>query len=239
MKHQFDTFIDDLKATHGKNLASVILYGSAAAGDFVSRQSDYNLLIALHRITPKDLRNAQACMREWSRMGHSVPVYFTVSELQNAADVFPIEFHNMEHARKILYGTDVLANLNISDEYLRHQTEYELRSKLIRLRRQYIPASASVEGLIDLMTKSLSSFAALFRAVLLIHGLEPPVTKHEVVALTVDRLKIDGRPFVKIFNIRENNFAKSLDDVEANQIFADYMQQIENVIEAVDKLEKS
>ncbi len=239
MKHQFDAFIDDLKATHGKNLASVILYGSAAAGDFVPRQSDYNLLIALHRITPKDLRNAQACLREWSKFGNSTPVYFTVSELQNAADVFPIEFHNMERARKVLYGDDVLANIDISDKYLRHQTEYELRSKLMKLRRSYILASTSVGSLINLMAESLSSFAALFRAVLLIHGFEPPVTKHEIVALTAENLKIDGRPFVEIFNIRENNFAKTLDETSANQLFADYLEQIENVIEAVDKLEKS
>ena len=239
MKQQFDAFIDDLKATHGKNLASVILYGSAAAGDFVPRQSDYNLLIALHRITPKDLRNANACIREWSKFGNSTPVYFTVSELQNAADVFPIEFHNMERARKVLYGDDVLANLDISDKYLRHQTEYELRSKLMKLRRSYISASTSVGGLINLMAESLSSFAALFRAVLLIHGFEPPVTKHEIVALTAENLKIDGRPFVEIFNIRENNFAKTLDEISANQLFADYLEQIENVIEAVDKLEKS
>lgn len=236
---KFEAFIDDLKATHGKNLASVILYGSAAAGDFVPRQSDYNLLIALHRITPKDLRNAHACLREWSKFGNRIPVYFTVAELQNAADVFPIEFHNMERARKVLYGMDVLANLNISDEYLRHQTEYELRSKLMKLRRSYISASASVEGLINLMAESLSSFAALFRAVLLIQGFEPPVTKHEIVALTAEHLKIDGRPFVEIFNIRENNFAKTLDEISANQLFADYLEQIENVIEAVDKLEKS
>jgi predicted nucleotidyltransferase len=39
MKHQFDAFIDDLKSTHGGNLVSVILYGSAATGDFVRRQS--------------------------------------------------------------------------------------------------------------------------------------------------------------------------------------------------------
>ncbi len=239
MKQQLEEFIDDLRATHGKNLVSVILYGSAAAGDFVASQSDYNLLIALQRITPKDLRNAQACMREWNKFGNRIPVYFTVSELQNAADVFPIEFHNMERARKVLYGADVLADLDISDEYLRHQTEYELRSKLIKLRRSYISASASVEGLINLMAESLSSFAALFRAVLLIHGLEPPVTKHEIVALTAEKLQVEGSPFVKIFNIRENNFAKTLDEISANQLFADYLEQIEDVIEAVDKLEKS
>jgi hypothetical protein len=33
MKHEFTAFIDDLKHTHRRNLVSVILYGSAAAGD--------------------------------------------------------------------------------------------------------------------------------------------------------------------------------------------------------------
>jgi len=166
-----------------------------------------------------------------------VPVYFTVDELQTAADVFPIEFHNMERARKVLYGADVLADLKISDEFLRHQTEYELRSKLIRLRRSYIPASESVENLLDLMADSLSSFAALFRAVLLMRGVEPPVTKHQIVALTVQELKLDGKPFEKIFNIRENNFAVRLDEISANELFGEYMKQIEAVIAAVDKLE--
>mgnify|MGYP001462707892 FL=1 len=239
MKHQFEAFIDDLKATHGKNLASVILYGSAAAGDFVPQKSDYNLLIALRKIAPIDLRNAHACVREWHKMGHPVPVYFTVSELQNAADVFPIEFHQMEMARKVLYGTDVLSTLRISDEFLRHQAEYELRSKLIQLRRQYIPASASIEGLKNLMGESLSSFAALFRAVLLIHGIQPPTTKHEIVAMTVQQLKLDGTVFEKIFNIRENNFAGKLDEVEANRLFGDYMEQIEIVVDSVDAVGKS
>lgn len=237
MKHQFDAFIDDLKATHGKNLASVILYGSAAAGDFVPKQSDYNLLIALHKITPEDLRNAHASMREWHKMGHSIPVYFTVSELREAADVFPIEFSQMEAARKVLYGKDVLANLQFTDQNLRHQTEYELRSKLILLRRSYIPASESVEGLKTLMSESLASFAALFRAVLLLHEIEPPVAKHEILAMTAQHLKIDGVVFEKIFNIRENNFTEKLDETEANRLFAEYMEQIENVIKTIDALE--
>ena len=238
MKHHFDAFIDDLRATHRKNLSSVILYGSAAAGDFVPKQSDYNILIALHKIGPEDLRNAHASIREWVRMGHPVPVYFTVSELQNAADVFPIEFHQMSVARKVLYGPDVLADLNISDKFLRLQAEYELRSKLIQLRRQYIPVSMSVDGLKSLMAESLSSFAALFRAVLIIQGLRPPVTKREIVALTAQQLKIDGTPFEKIFNIRENNFTATLDETGANALFGEYMEQIENVIDAVDSMGK-
>ena len=238
MKHHFEAFIDDLKATHGKNLSSVILYGSAAAGDFVPHQSDYNILVALHKIGPADLRNAHACVREWARMGHPVPVYFTVSELQNAADVFPIEFHQMSVARKVLFGPDVLADLNISDKFLRLQAEYELRSKLIQLRRQYIPASTTIDGLKKLMAESLPSFAALFRAVLIVEGLTPPATKREIVALTCQHVGIDGLPFEKIFHIRENNFTETLDEKSANALFGDYMEQIESVINTVDLLGK-
>jgi len=238
MKHYFEAFIDDLRSTHGKNLVSVVLYGSAAAGDFVPRQSDYNILIALERIGPEDLRKAHACIREWARLGNPVPVYFTTSELQNAADVFPIEFHQMSVAHKVLFGIDVLADLNISDKFLRLQTEYELRSKLIQLRRQYIPASESVDSLKRLMAESLASFSALFRAVLILNGVDPPATKHEIVALTALHLKIDGGPFEKIFNIRENNFTGNLDEVGANTLFGEYMEQIEGVINAVDSIGK-
>jgi hypothetical protein len=145
----------------------------------------------------------------------------------------------MEYARKVLYGTDVLNNLNISDAFLRHQTEFELRSKLIKLRREYIPASGSIVGLLDLMSESLTSFAALFRAVLLLKGYKPPpVTKHEIVALTVQELGINGNAFEKIFNIRENNFEMALNEVSANELFAEYMEQIENVIAAVDQMKE-
>src|SRR5918995_7300786 len=161
--------VDDLRATHGDNLASVVLYGSAAAGDHVELRSDYNLLIALNRITPEDLRQTQAPMREWQRLGHPLPVYFTFPELRDAADVFPIEFHQMERARVVLYGRDPFESFSISDQNLRHQTEYELRSKLIQLRRLYIPASGSATRLRDLMADSLSSFATLFAPVLLLH----------------------------------------------------------------------
>src|SRR5215211_8225863 len=203
--------VDDLRATHGDNLACVVLYGSAAAGDHIELRSDYNLLIALNRITPEDLRQAQAPMREWQRLGHPLPVYFTVEELSDAGDVFPIEFHQMARARTVLYGHDPLEYANLSDANLRHQAEYELRSKLIQLRRHYIPASVSIEKLCDLMSDSLESFAALFRAVLLLHGQEPPVAKRDCVRATASLLKLDATPFERIFEFRAGDRLPSSD----------------------------
>ena len=231
----FKHLIDDLRSTHGDNLASVVLYGSAAAGDTVRARSDYNLLIALNRITPEDLRLSQAPIREWQRLGNPLPVYFTIGELNNAADVFPIEFRQMERARKVLYGRDPFEFVELSDANLRHQTEYELRSKLIQLRRLYIPASVSTDRLAALLKDSLASFAALFRAVLMLKGAEPPVSKQETVRALVRLLGLDGEPFERIFELRETGTAP-LTDTEANDLFAAYLAQIERVIDVVDQL---
>lgn len=229
--------VEDLRATHGDNLACVVLYGAAAAGDTRELQSDYNLLIALKRITPEDLRLAQAPMREWQRLGHPLPVYFTVEELSDASDVFPIEFHQMAKARVVLYGNDPFEFVQLSDANLRHQTEYELRSKLIQLRRHYIPASISIEKLADLMSGSLSSFAELFRAVLLLFGEEAPLAKADCVRTTARVLKLDVTPFERIFEFRATG-ALPRSEKEANELFAAYMFQIEQVVEAVDELER-
>lgn len=230
-------FVDDLRATHKENLASVVLYGSAAVGDAMAERFGLNVLVVLHGIAPEDLRLAQAPAREWRRLEQPLPVYFTLSELSHAADVFPIEFNQMARTRKILFGRDPFEFVELSNENLRHQTEYELRGKFIQLRRSYIPASNSAEKLAALMSESLGSFSALFRPVLLLHGAEPPVTKQEAVRATVRLLGLDGETFEKIFTLREAGASEfALTEEQMNRLFASYMQQLERVIEVVDSL---
>jgi len=228
--------VDELRAAHGENLSSIVLYGSVAAGDHVELRSDHNLLIVLDRIALEDLRLSHATMRDWLGHGQPMPVYFTVEELKRAADVFPIEFLQMEQARKILHGRDPFEFVDISRANLRHQTEYELRTKLIQLRRLYIPASISVEKLSALMSDSLASFAALFRAVLILHGQEPTVSKSDNVRATARLLGLEESSFERIFALRSKPGSK-LTETEANTVFSVYMAQIERVIEAVDRVD--
>ena len=231
-----DQLIKKLREAHGENLSSIVLYGSAAAGDHVESRSDHNLLIALTRITTRDLHAAHAAMREWEKLGQPIPVYFTVAELQDAADVFPIEFHQMEKARKVLYGQDPFEFVQISPANLRHQTEYELRTKLIQLRRLYMPASASLPRLSALLSDSLASFAALFRAVLILKGEDPPIATEDSVRATVRALGLDEATFERIFELRRGKGA-ALTQADADGLFSTYMEQIERVIEAVDRIE--
>jgi hypothetical protein len=142
----------------------------------------------------------------------------------------------MEQARKILFGPDPFEFVEISTANLRTQTEYELRTKLIQLRRLYIPASKSVEKLSALMSDSLASFAALFRAVLILHGQEPPIAKAECVRAAVRLLELEGSSFERILELRDKS-KSALTEAEADEVFSAYMSQIERVIEVVDRLE--
>ena len=210
--------VEDLRATHGDNLASVVLYGSAAAGDHIELRSDYNLLIALQSHHAGRSAPGAGADARVATVGPSVAGLFHSRRTSDAADVFPIEFHQMANARVVLYGHDPFEFVKLSDANLRHQTEYELRSKLIQLRRLYIPASVSIEKLCDLMSDSLSSFAALFRAVLMLHGQEAPVSKPDVVRATAKLLQLDPTPFERIFEFRASDHLPP-SEKEANDLF--------------------
>jgi hypothetical protein len=87
------------------------------------------------------------------------------------------------------------------------------------------------------MTRSLSSFAALFRAVLMLHGATAPVSKREAVRATVRVLGLDGTPFDRIFEISERKETR-LEKQDADDLFGSYLAQLRRVIDAVDQLQQ-
>ena len=56
-------FVERVRTAAGTNLLAVILYGSAAAGDYVSEHSDVNLLCVLGETSYRGLRR-------WFRRSH-------------------------------------------------------------------------------------------------------------------------------------------------------------------------
>jgi hypothetical protein len=230
-------FVADLRTAHADNLSSVTLYGSGARDD-ANAVEKYDVLIVLRRLQFDDLQRAGKPIRDWTGGGQPMPVYFSQDELKCAADVFPIEFLQMEQARRVLYGSDPFEFVEISNANLRHQTEYELRTKCLQLRRLYFSAAASPERLIRLMTDSLSSFAALFRAVLILHGVPPPVSRRDAIQTTGRVLGLDISPFNQIFELSEKKKSQ-LTKSDTENLFGDYLAEIQRVIDAVDQIERN
>ena len=233
MADELNELKDKLTEAHDENLKSVVLYGSAVVGGQLDEDRPKKVLVVLDRIAPADLKAAHEVAEWWRSKGNPVPVYFTSEEMADSSDVFPIEFIDMSQVRHVLYGKDPFDGLDIPTQNLRHQIEYELRAKLLRLRRLYIPASRNADQLARLMADSLDNFAVLFRHILVMLGKEASFNKRECVMRLADELKLDKRVLVRIFEYApdEEVWLES----ETNETFAKYLAQIEKVIEVVDK----
>jgi predicted nucleotidyltransferase len=225
--------VERLNKTHGENLKSVVLYGSAVVGGQLDDDRPKKVLVVLDRIAPDDLRAAHGIAEWWRSEGNPVPVYFTNEEITDSSDVFPIEFIDMSQVRHVLYGKDPFDGLEIPTQNLRHQLEYELRAKLLRLRRLYIPVARNANQLARLMAESLDDFAVLFRHVLVMLGKEAPFNKRECVMKLADELKLDKKVLARIFEYGadEEVWLES----ETNETFGKYLAQIEKVVEVVDR----
>lgn len=236
MDKELAELVTSLKQTHGENLVSVVLYGSMVVGNHVPGRPQPNILVVLDRITPADLRLARRALEVWQRR-HPLPLYFTREEMLDARDVFPIEFLDMSAAHRVLYGEDPFVGLDIPTHNLRHQLEFELRGKLIRLRELYLPASQRADRLLALMTDSIVSFATLFRHVVRLYGVaDVEQAKRKVIDQLGRTLGMDVSPFHAVLDAREEKFHLSLED--ADDLFARYLAAIETVIRSVDALEE-
>ena len=118
----------------GTRLHSIVLYGSAARGDFQKATSDFNLIVVLESLDPASLESLSAPLTRWRRQGQPAPRLFSRSIIAESADVFPIEFLDLQSSRVVLHGQDPFADLEIHSHHLRLQCERELRDKLMRLR---------------------------------------------------------------------------------------------------------
>lgn len=227
-------FVERLRAAHGEHLVSVVLYGGAATNDEMAAATGFRTLAVLDRIRPSDLRAAHPIVAEWTEAGHSPPVYFSSAEIADASDVFPIEFLDMMDNHRVLHGRDPFDGLDVPTRHLRHQLEFELRGKLIRLRELYIPASASSTALTGLLVESLGTFSKFFRFALQLAGDTPPRTRRETVHATVARFGLDAAPFDRILEALDTG--RSMAEADAHDCFAAYLEQIERVIQEVDRI---
>src|SRR6266702_2926747 len=230
-------FVEKMRTAAGENLLSVILYGSAAEGEFHPEYSDLNLLCVLQDTSFASLSKIAGVVEWWRKKKHHPPLVLTPQELKDTADVFSIEFVDMKQRHRVLYGEDVLSNLDVPMTLHRSQLEYELREKLFLLRQHVLLAGSDEKQLWEVMLNSLSSFTTLFRHVLLEMGEQGCKHSREAVEDLSARLNFDSSAFVQLIDVR----AKKADrkQLRAAEVVAKYLSATEKVAAAVDTMQSS
>src|SRR5947208_16850092 len=90
-----------LKEFAAANLECVILFGSAARGDFREAHSDLNVVCILHSLSVAELGRLAYVVKWWcADQKEPAPLFFTGDHVKNAADVFALAILAVIHVRR-------------------------------------------------------------------------------------------------------------------------------------------
>lgn len=203
--------IEEIKSILGENLVTLAEYNN---GDEVRYLAICN---NLDFKTITDLKKVDI-----------VPMVFTRDEIKNAIDVFPVEFLNIKRRHTILYGDDILKDIEVSKEKLRHQLEFEFRSKLVHLRQAYIKSEG--DDIESIILNAVPTLAPIIRALMYIKGMD---TKYDPDIVKI-MIGVDTRIVDDIHKIR---IGKAKFEGDKNKYIERLINVLTQVGDIVDKME--
>src|SRR5271167_53088 len=227
-------FVSRLRAAAGANLESVILFGSAVAGDYHPEFSNVNLFCVIRDSSFGALQPLAPAVKWWVAQKQPPPLFMTHDEIKRSVDVFTIELIDMQQHHRVLFGEDVVQGLKIPANLHRVQVEYELREKIALLRQRLLLASGNDARLWELLLRSVSSFATLFRHALIVLGHDAPLGKREAVQALSKRIGFDASGILQVLEVRERKTDRKKFAVA--DVFSRYLGALEQVAAAVDKM---
>ncbi|MEJ7760457.1 MAG: hypothetical protein WKF55_12805 [Gemmatimonadaceae bacterium] len=232
MAMTLDQLVEQLRKAYGPTLRSVLLYGSAVAGEHIAKRSDYNVLLVLDAVPLERLAAVGAVLRSWTEAGNSSPMTFTASEWKSSADVFPMEYSDILERHRVLYGEDVTEGINVARSDLRLEVEQQSLGKLLHLRRGAMAAGGDSQAQLELLEASLSAIMVVFRGVSRLHG---EVPAQDYLALTTDiamKSGFDAEPIMRV--VRHVRGSEKLKKEAATAVLGGYMAAMEALVSYLD-----
>jgi predicted nucleotidyltransferase len=229
---ELSDLVDELQLAAGSNLKSLVLYGSAAGGEFHEAHSDLNVLGIFERLDAAALVRLHPVVQMWTGKGHPAPLLLTIAELRSAADIYAIEFLDIIARRRTLAGEDLFATLEVPMGLHRLQVERELRLNVLRLRQAALVAGEGSAQLGKLMLDSVAAFCVLFRHALIALDEKAPDSRRESCRRLAALLRFDSAPLETVLDVRESKQpAKAL----TADTFAAYLAAVSIAAEQFDR----
>jgi predicted nucleotidyltransferase len=232
----FSDIVDDYQRLFGDDLVAIVLYGSAASGDYIAGQSDINFMVILSERGIDSLDRAFDLVSKWKKRNVATPLFLSEAYIRTSLDVFPIEYLNLQNNYKLVHGKDILKDLTFQDEHLRLQCEREVKGKLLLLREAFLESQGKGKRLQQVMADSLGAFVAIFSTLLHLKGLDTPQHKREIIREFCQAFDMDGNLFEKLLDIKEKRI--KLGRSELTAVFNAYLKEVQKLWKMVDGLAK-
>jgi len=234
IKIMLENFTRDIKAACSNNLISLILYGSAASGEFTDANSNLNVLIVLK---DDSLTGLKAIKPVVTRFGYRriQPIIFNKEYILSSLDVFPIEFLDMKENYHILWGEDTLKDVVIDTKNLRFQCEQELKLKLINLKQAFLRLNPADRTMVsNLLFRNFTSCLHILRNLVRLKGKKPAYIKEEILREITVELQLSITTFLKVLEAKKEPSALKTEEILG--LLIDFTSELEKITKAVDRI---
>ena len=225
---KIEELVSQLKLAYGDGLRSVVLFGSAVAGEHNPKSSDYNVLVIVDSLPLARLRAVAAVSKAWAEDGNPPPMTFTASEWKSSADIFPMEYADILERHQVLFGDPPFDGIRVAPSDLRLQVEQQTMGKLLQLRQATMGAGGDSKLQLDVLEKSLSTLMVIFRGVSRLVGQAPSQDYEELTRSLAQRAGFSPEPFVKV--IRHVRGTEKIPREGAAGILEGYLAAMERLV---------
>ena len=189
------------------------------------------MVCILRSLSVEELGRLALVVKWWCvEQKEPAPLFLTKDELRDAANVFAIEILDMKRGRRILYGSDIVADIEVPLNLHRVQIEHDLRTILLKLRQHYLRAPGNAKELAPILRKSFSGVLTLLRHVVIAFGEEPPVAAHDIVARAAALTGSGMTAFDAILKLRETGEFHD----EIVPAYGAYLKALEKTLDALE-----
>jgi predicted nucleotidyltransferase len=230
----FDELRSDYTALFGDDLIAIVLHGSGARGEYVPKKSDLNFLIVLSEDGIERLGDAIDVAAKWEKRRTPVPLFLTKDYIESSLDTFPLEFFNIQSAYQVIYGDDMIGNLEIKKDNLRLQCERELKGKLLLLRESFLQAHGETRRLTELIRRSLPACISIFKALLYLTEERIPEKNEALIQATAENFGLDRALFRTLWQIKTDEQRPGKQELK--EIVLGYISEIKSLSKQADQM---
>jgi len=225
---RLDAYRVAVERIFGEDLVSLTLYGGHAA-DPPEEKGEATVLIVVRHLRRDALAAYRREAPRFAKQGIPPPPIFTEKFFGRSIDVFPLEFLGMKERRQVHSGRAVLADVRVNTANLRHQVEFELKGKLLSLRRLYLSAQGG-RALAGVLRRTAGSIVLVARGLLLLSEGTAPYGKAQILSGIESRFRI-SLPLLR--EIATSADEKSMAG-RAEEIAPGYLEEVALLCEAAD-----
>ena len=228
------SYLTDVTALFGPSLEAVILYGSAACGEYLPGRSNINLLLLLAKHDLGALQRYGKEHRRWSKERIVIPLFLTEEEIRSSAALFPLEYLEIKEQHVLLTGRDPFPTLAIDLHNLLGQCEQEIRGNLLRLRQRFVEGGGKPEAVAILLPLSFTALLPCLRGLFQLLKIPIPRMSEALLESLQPGLGIDPVTFQDVLHVKRGLISPG--PLEMPRLFERYVSSLQTLIERVEQL---